>query len=99
MQTEGNWSYRFGASGYQVYDHQLSMPEAEKFCVSQGGHLPSVTSKEENSEIKKAVKKENTGCQYHCYSGQTDILSYKRNFLSISQSKFDMHKKKISLVL
>ena len=58
VQTEGNWSYRFGPSGYQVYDHQLSMPEAEKFCVSQGGHLPSVTSKEENSEIKKAVKKD-----------------------------------------
>ena len=44
-------------SGYQVYDHQLSMSEAEKFCISQSGHLPSVTSEAENDEIGKVAKR------------------------------------------
>ena len=57
VRTEGNWSYRFSASGYQVYDHQLSMSEAEKFCISQSGHLPSVTSEAENDEIGKVAKR------------------------------------------
>ena len=57
VETEGSWSYRFSASGYQVYDHLLSMPEAKKFCVSQGGHLPSVTSEAENDEIGKIAKR------------------------------------------
>ena len=51
VQTDGNWSYMIKETGYQVYDRNLSMPDAEKFCISQGGHLASVTSKEENFEI------------------------------------------------
>ena len=57
VQTEGNWSYRIKETGYQVYDRLLSMPEAEKFCISQGGHLASVTSQAENNEIANAASR------------------------------------------
>ena len=51
VQTEGNWSYRLKGSGFQVYDQELGMIAAEEFCIGEGGHLASVTSKKENSKI------------------------------------------------
>ena len=53
VQTKGNWSAKLQEQKLQLFEKELNMSEAEKVCVSLGGHLPSVLSKEEQEEITK----------------------------------------------
>ena len=59
VQAKGNWSVMMQENRLQLYRHELSMHDAEEFCVSQGGHLPSILSKEEQNHTLYAAWYEN----------------------------------------
>ena len=40
---------------YKIYDEKLGGYEAERYCIEQGGHLASVSSKEDMEEMDKAL--------------------------------------------
>ena len=44
---------------YEVYDYSLSWEEAKEFCESLGGHLVTITSKEENNIVTNLIKQGN----------------------------------------
>ena len=51
IQTQGNWSHSFQEQQLQFYKQNLSMSDAESFCASMGGHLPSILSLEEQEKV------------------------------------------------
>ena len=56
VQTKDEWSFSWDKP-LQLYNKKmkLNMTEAENFCVSQGKHLASVTSIEEEKEVGKLM--------------------------------------------
>ena len=63
METEGNWTWSrrgnwnwFQGERFRIHDESMSHDAAEKYCVSQGGHLASVGSERELDQIKKVVE-------------------------------------------
>ncbi len=54
---------------YERYDYHLSWTEARAFCESNGGHLVTITSEQENEAVKDLL----SGCPFGVYSiGATD---------------------------
>ena len=43
-------------SKFEKYTEAKAFVDAEQFCVEKGGHLASVTSKEEQEELEKVAK-------------------------------------------
>ena len=56
VQSPGNWSYMLQNKRLQKYEIKLTMYDAENYCVTRGGHLVSVGSKEEMDEIIRLGK-------------------------------------------
>ena len=52
VQTEDDWSYSWEKKMH-VYEPEVTMPEAEQFCVNNDMHLASITSWSENNEVNK----------------------------------------------
>ena len=53
MKTEGNWSFTSPDNKWKRYKEDLTWDEAEDFCVSHGGHLPSIHSSREQAQLKQ----------------------------------------------
>lgn len=56
----------FNGHYYQVYDKSMTWTEAKAYCENLGGHLATITSKEENDFITNLLPEE------HYYIGATD---------------------------
>ena len=56
ISPRGKFRYRLQDKQLQVYKKRLNMSSAEKFCVSRGGHLASVTSGEEMKKLASLAK-------------------------------------------
>ena len=54
VETEGKWSYSWNRT-MQFYSQRLNISDAEDFCISQGKHLASLTSKEEVTAVKRLM--------------------------------------------
>ena len=50
VQTKDEWSYAWNRTMH-FYEQKLNMSDAEDFCISQGKHLASITSEEEESKL------------------------------------------------
>ena len=55
VQTKDEWSYSWNRT-MQHYKQRLNMTDAEDFCKSQGKHLVSITSDEEEKELSSTVE-------------------------------------------
>ena len=55
-QIEGEGSLKLQKNRLQLYKKELSMQDAEDFCVGRGGHLASVGSQEEQDEIREVAE-------------------------------------------
>ena len=51
VQSQRNWKVQLQKEKLELYQVMMTMQDAEDFCVSRGGHLPSVSSKEEEEEL------------------------------------------------
>ena len=54
------WKYSWQEERFKLYKDKgaMTFTDAEAFCVSQGGHLASIQSEEENAELLKAAGSE-----------------------------------------
>ena len=55
VKTKGYWSYMVW-NGVHLHETKLSMSAAEQVCVSQGGHLASVGSQEEQNRLEEQLQ-------------------------------------------
>ncbi|MHC4251801.1 MAG: protein kinase domain-containing protein, partial [Planctomycetota bacterium] len=51
---------KFGGHFYKLYDQKLSWHDAKAFCEKRGGHLVTITSKEENDFVTGLARKADT---------------------------------------
>ena len=55
IKTQGNWSYGWQEQRLELYKIKLNMSDAENVCVSLGGHLPSVESRDAQNEMSAMI--------------------------------------------
>ena len=55
VEAEGNWSFISPENKWQLYKKMMNWSDAEDYCVSNGGHLASVTSQKEQDQITKVA--------------------------------------------
>ena len=55
VNSSGNWSYFAPNNKTLFYQKNFNMSAAEDYCVSNGGHLASIGSQEENVDLLKAA--------------------------------------------
>ncbi len=66
-------SITFGSNTYEIYNTTMSWTDAKAYCESQGGHLVTITSHEENEAVRELVASE--GGRWCYYMGITDESS------------------------
>ena len=52
VETADEWSFSWNRT-MQLHKKKLNMSDAEDFCISQGKHLASITTEEEEKEMEK----------------------------------------------
>ena len=52
VQTKHHWIYMLAEKRFQLHNNtMMNWHNAEEYCVSQGGHLASIASEEQNHEV------------------------------------------------
>ena len=55
VETKDKWSFRWNKNKMQLFNEELNMSDAEDFCKSEGKHLASITSNEEQIEVQESL--------------------------------------------
>lgn len=61
---------------YSVFEGSLSWNEAEYYCETLGGHLATITSKEEQTVVSDYVKKSSVNCWIGAYRTKENVLKW-----------------------
>ena len=57
VQTKHHWIYMLAEKRFQLHNNtMMNWHNAEEYCVSQGGHLASIASEEQNHEVFQVTK-------------------------------------------